>query len=251
MDLDPEARRLLSLVQAARTPSDEDKARVEKQLALALGTAALAAPTAAAAKAVTGTGALKASSGLLTLKWFVGGSALLAAAVGGYVALSEPAPVATSRGDRPHAAVPAQDLEVAASPAPAAPVVTPALEPPATVVPAAASDETDAAPAGSPARKKRKIAPQESDRLAAELTLLHRAQSAWRAGDARGALSLVREHDQRFPRSELALERDTLEVLALCELGQKQAATRLAKRLLARAPSSPLRASIEESCALR
>jgi hypothetical protein len=40
-------------------------------------------------------------------------------------------------------------------------------------------------------------------------------------------------------------------VFALCDLGRAEEAHKIAAQLLSKAPSSPLRASLEESCALR
>jgi hypothetical protein len=74
---------------------------------------------------------------------------------------------------------------------------------------------------------------------------------AWRAREAAGALALLNEHRARFPHSTLQLERDALQVLTLCELGKTADAARLARSVLAAAPHSPLRASLEESCALK
>jgi hypothetical protein len=239
-ELDPEARRVLGLAHEARTPSAEDKARVEQRLALALGAAALAAPGAAAAKSALG-GAAKAG-GFAALKWLGFGSAVLALAVGGYVAFAPRAPVPAPR---PQPAAPAQAAAPVQMPPP---VEAPQLE-------AAPSEPALPAPEAKPEpltrSKSRKAARGPEDPLAAEVTLLHRAQSAWRAGRAQEAESLLREHGQRFPRSALGLERDALQVLTLCELGQKAKAERLAQKLLERAPSSPLRTSIEQSCAMR
>ena len=239
-DLDPEARRVLSLAQEARTPSAEDKARVEKRLLLALGAAAVAAPTAVAAKSAVGAGALKGGSGLVALKWWLLGSAfMVVAAVGGYAALSpSEAPTKIVRSS------PSTRAQPVPSPA-LAPQPEPELEqaPAEATVPAGESEPR--------LPKPRKPARASGDPLATELALLHRAQSAWRTGQAQEADALLREHQRRFPRSALALERDALRVLTLCELGQKPRAERLARQLLARAPSSPVRASIEQSCALR
>ena len=163
MDLDPEARRVLSLAQEARTPSDDDKARVEKRLALALGAAAIAAPTAVAAKSVAGAGLAKGAGGLLTLKWWLGGVAVLAVAAGGYVAMSQ-------RPASPRPRAPAQ--VVAARPSAPAATPLPSAQPGAQAVqvdePAPARAE-QAAPRAPQAPRRAQAA---QDPLAAELTLL-------------------------------------------------------------------------------
>jgi hypothetical protein len=94
-------------------------------------------------------------------------------------------------------------------------------------------------------------APPEADPLLAELSLLQRAQRAMRAGQPRDALELAARHATLYPTSQMALERDALRVFALCALGRKGEARTLATGLLAEAPRSPLRTSLEESCAMR
>ena len=61
MDLDPEARRILDLARAARTPSEQDKARFERRLATGLGLSIAASASVAAAEATKGLGVSKAS----------------------------------------------------------------------------------------------------------------------------------------------------------------------------------------------
>jgi hypothetical protein len=89
------------------------------------------------------------------------------------------------------------------------------------------------------------------DPLLAELSLLRQAQQALRDGQARRALELAERHASLYPRSQLALERGALRVFAFCALGRKADARALANELLAAAPRSPLRTSLEESCAMR
>jgi hypothetical protein len=95
------------------------------------------------------------------------------------------------------------------------------------------------------------LAPPAADPLLAELTLLRQAQQALRDGSARRALELAERHAALYPRSQLALERGALRVFAYCTLGRKSDARALATELLAAAPRSPLRTSLEESCATR
>jgi hypothetical protein len=102
-------------------------------------------------------------------------------------------------------------------------------------------------PAETPARPR--MAPQ--DPLAAELTLLHAAKQAWQDGKPQTALDLAQRHAQLYPHSQLASERDALKVFALCGLGRTSDARDLASSLLTRAPGSPFRASLEQSCAMR
>ena len=238
MELDPQSHRILDLARTARTPSPEDKARVERRFALALGLTASAASAAASAQTASSLTAGKSVASAVVLKWWAGGGALLAAAFAGYTVLSGPT--------APSPAVPAE-LPVSAVTTPAAPNTSQV-----DLQPAAAADVTgdgQAEPASRRTEPRRRAAAGPS--LAAELELLHRAQSAWRAREAARALSIVDEHRARYPRSALRVEREALQVLALCELGRRSEAARVARALLAREPLSPLRAAIEQSCALK
>jgi hypothetical protein len=93
-------------------------------------------------------------------------------------------------------------------------------------------------------------APAAAIRPLAELTL-RQAQRALRDGDARRALDLAARHAALYPRSQMAVERGALRVFAFCTLGRKAEARALARELLAEAPNSPLRKSLEESCGVR
>jgi hypothetical protein len=114
-----------------------------------------------------------------------------------------------------------------------------------------------AAPVAVPAAPAAPVAPVVTpiaavpDPLLAELTLLRQAQQALRDGAARRALELAERHAALYPSSQLGLERGALRVFALCALGRKSDARALATELLAAAPRSPLRTSLEESCATR
>ena len=238
MELDSEARRILELAREARTPSAQDKARVERRFALALGLSSSAVASIAAAQPAA-TAAAKAAGSAVALKWTIGGCALVAAALAGYAAL----PAAPAQPVR-KAAVAAR-VPVGAPTTPAAVEVAPRE---------AAPPQPQTAPAARPLAGRsvhRRTPAAGADALAGELELLHAAQAAWRAGDPGRALSLLSEHRRRHPRSALALERDALRVLSLCELGEQAEARRLGRAWLAAAPRSPLRASIEQSCAMK
>lgn len=254
MDLDTDARHILALARSEYDPDAGDKARIEQRLGLTLG---LALGTAAGA-AVTGLGvgvarasehalASKSVATALALKYAVIGSALLAVGVATYGVLAVPA----TQVQRPALQAPA--TPTAATPAPAPATEAPALVAPQPSPPPAGTTPVERAGAGAELEHARaKARPQrgDADSLAREVELLHRAHAAWRARDAQGALALLREHRARHPRSSLRLERDALQALTLCELGRKDEGARIGRRLLVRAPSSPLRVSIEQSCAL-
>jgi len=227
MDLDPEARRILELTREARTPSARDKARVDRLLgaALALGSATSHAASGGAATKVVGTAA--------AIKW--AGIALLAIGGAGYV------------GWKASHRTPPPSPVVAVAPA----VVPPEAPAPigqgtAIAAPMEPGEEPSALRAGAAPRSSHGKAAEGT--LPEELDLLHDAQSKWRAGNAAAALSLLSEHRKRFPRSQLASERDALTVLSLCATNRTAEARRLARRFLQTAQRSPLRTSVEESC---
>ena len=255
MELDAEARDLLLLARDARTPSAEDKARIERRLALALGASAAAAVSASAAPAAASTSlAAKAGSAAL-LKWTLLSCAVITAGAAGYVLLSPaPVPQHAAAAGKARTAVPAAE-----------PIPAPVPDSDSDSVSVSGSDSDSVSGSGSvsgsapkasaePTRAAHRAAHPRTNSEAAlrdELELLHAAQAAWRAGDAPRALTLTAEHERRHPHSALGLERDALRVLALCDAGKPQEAKRLARSWLARAPSSPLRASIEASCAAK
>jgi hypothetical protein len=121
---------------------------------------------------------------------------------------------------------------------PRPPVLAPAAAPP--VAPPVVEPVPSAAPPAA-----------EGDPLLVELTLLRQAQRALRDGDARRALELAARHAAQYPSSQMAMERGALRVFALCSLGRKAEARSLARELIAEAPTSPLRKSLEESCGMR
>ena len=203
-EMSPNARRVVDLARAARTPDDADKRRVRQALALGLGAAVAGASSGTAVAGAVKAGALvgvragvKTILAALVVATAGAGSYLYVARAHERAAVVAPAPVA----------------------APVAPVVTP-------------------------------IAPTP-DPLLAELGLLRQAQQALRDGSARRALELAERHAALYPSSQLGLERGALRVFALCALGRKSDARSLATELLKAAPRSPLRTSLEESCATR
>lgn len=241
-DLNPDARRLVDLARQARTPGESDKLRIADRLAIplaagaALGGATAAAKTAAAANAPLAGAAAGAKASLL------GGLGVKVAALVAVGATATALLVHQLGASSPSAG---QAAPAEVTPAPR--VVAP---PPAPEAPPVA-DTPESLPL-EPAPQK--VAPPAShapkaDELMAEAALLHQAQAAWRAGQSAEALELASEHAQRFPRSQLANERDVLRVLSLCKLGQKSAAKRVGARLLKSAKGSPWYQSVADSCA--
>jgi hypothetical protein len=228
---------MLELTRQAHSPRPRDKARMDQLLGptLALGTSsAHAVPRAASSKLIGTTSVYKWS-----------GIALLAMAGG-----------AAYFGWRaPHAApapLPAPPLMAAE----AKPNVEPArADTPAIAAAIAEPSELAAeepAPSATRSRNAARVvahAKSVEATLPAELDLLHDAQSQWRVGNAAGALALLETHRKRFPHSQLAAERDALTVLSLCRTNRTSEARAVAKRFLQTTPRSPLRTTVEESCA--
>lgn len=85
-------------------------------------------------------------------------------------------------------------------------------------------------------------------RLEAELKLLRAAQVALQKGDSNGALSVLEKHRRQFPTGSLRQEREAARAVALCELGRYEQGRKVAQRLLAKSPRSPLTQRIARSC---
>lgn len=260
-ELDPQARRILLAARAARSPEATDKARVRRRLAATLGGAAVAAQaTQAAATASSQTvasasstvastalptatgGATKGALGALgnlakpvLAKWIVGSTLAVGVGVGTHQLVLEQQP----------STPPPSSVQPPVAPAPTeAPQALPPTPDPDPSTPEP-SPSTTARPRRPPAAQ-----PRPPASLATELALLQRAQQAWRAKNPTQALRVLKSHRQRFPASQLQVERDALRVLCLCEVGRVQPARRLARRLLQTAPDSPLRRTVEASCAM-
>lgn len=227
--MNPEARRILQLARQARTPSADDKRRVRAAIALGVAATAVTVPTAAAA----GASKLAGAAGVFTgLRGIVSVAVIASTSVGAGAYL----------WTHESAARRSADVSIVSS--------TPPVEVAPPPIPFSESTNTPPAPerpAEAPARPR--TAPQ--DPLAAELTLLHAAKQAWQDGKPQTALDLAQKHAQLYPHSQLASERDALKVFALCGLGRTSDARDLASSLLSRAPGSPFRASLEQSCAMR
>ncbi|HXI59425.1 MAG TPA: hypothetical protein VNO55_25335, partial [Polyangia bacterium] len=230
---------MIDQIRSARTPSAGDKERIRKALAVGVAVTAASVPgvAAGASAAKAAASVAKASTTLGLASGFkVAVSVVVLASVGAsaYIWTRPPSPPAAR-----HAPVAVVPVAVPTPPSPPEVVEDSPPAAPAVV----------AAPALSPSPSPSPVhAGAARDPLMTELALLHRAQQAWRQGNAARALDLAQQHARRYPHSALALERDALRVFALCSLGQRAQARPLAADLLRRAPGSPLRTSVEESC---
>ncbi|MBX3263370.1 MAG: hypothetical protein KF782_27100 [Labilithrix sp.] len=81
--------------------------------------------------------------------------------------------------------------------------------------------------------------------LREEASLLHEARAALSRGAHDVARAKLDEARARFPTSQLAPERDALEVRLASESGDRPRAARLAKAFVERYPDSPLRPGVE------
>jgi len=230
-ELRPAARNLLDVARTARTPSDQRRERAYQALVAGLGgTAAVGT-----AKVAVAAGKVAAQGTFAWFKWALPAALAVSGGIGAYVwsmpepaAPSSPAPVRAPAEVEAPTAAPAQPLE--------APVAADSrsAQPEAEIKLAAPSPKPSAKPAG--------------DALVQELSLLHEALAASRSGNAARALELAREHAQRYPASRLGIERSAIEVRSLCSLGRPAEARKVADRLRARAPSSPVSAALKDTC---
>lgn len=118
-----------------------------------------------------------------------------------------------------------------------APLVTSApVEPNAeTAVNAVPSIFVDSLPTANPERVRLTATPTCTN----EIELVDRADATLRAGDAKGALELTREHGARCPNGSFVQERERVAIEALALLGESEKMRARAKAFELRFPSSP------------
>lgn len=229
-ELRPAARDLLDVARTARTPSDRHRERAYQALVAGLGgTAAVGT-----AKVASAAAKVAAKSSFAWLKWALPAALVMSAGAGSYVWSSrQPAPPAPA----PNVAPKALPIAPVAEPAPVA-------EEPAAALPSVLPDAEIKPTPGLP----KAPAKPSGDALVQELSLLHEALAASRSGNAARALTLAREHARQYPASRLGIERSAIEVRSLCSLGRPAEARKVADRLRARAPSSPVSAALKDTC---
>ena len=252
-ELSQEARALIDCVSSLDDPSDDDRTRIRKRLAMQLGASAFAAT---AITNVTGvTEKTVAATGKVGLFGMAGKAALCAGVLcatgsvwlldwrGNQTTSSQPPAHVNSQQQAPAVLAPS----VAESPTELA-LPQPALEPAADQAP----NESARRVRTKPAREPRAVAPSSTPgSLAAELSLLRRAQAALRADQAGQALSLALEHASTFPNGVMREERLGVAALAECALSSSGAAAssrRHVQAFLHVAPSSPLAARVRRAC---
>lgn len=220
-ELSSQARALVSDGRGLLRPTPQDRARVASRLATQLGAAALLAvqPAYAAPRlsAISKLYSVVAAIGL------VGAGATYSLTHSPEVPVVDPAPVR-----------PAQ-----------APLAAPALEAELDVPAPVALDSVRAKTEPAPALGRRSTV---ADGLAEEVTLLSRATSQLRGGDAAGALAILEQHQRQFPSGRLLEERLSARIQALCALGRHGEAQAELARLARSAPRSPHVARARRAC---
>jgi TolA-binding protein len=173
---------------------------------------------------VTALAALPATPLLKGLPWLIAGGAVVVAGAFGLVAERAPAP-----GPAPNSAATASSPP-AVTVDPVTPAAsTPELQAPAEKPRAPATSAGHAAPA--------EAASSSEDALAGEAQLLNQAHAAM-AGDPRKAHAFASTHAKRYPRGQLAAERELILVQALVKLGRVSEAEARGRALRKSAPSS-------------
>jgi RNA polymerase sigma-70 factor (ECF subfamily) len=255
-ELSSEARDLIATVRTERTLTKAARERSYARIGVGIG---VAASGVFAARSASGAGSsVGAATGVQTLvgaaKWWVIGGLIVtagAAGVGAYAGSRSGAPerVAPARVETVELPLTPREeasADVAQPVASSAPPIPSELErrtarvkgPNASVPPFS----TSIGPSPSATSAKLSTATTADDVL-----LLHRARAALRSNPA-NALSLAKNHERRFPRSQLGAEREVVTILALCSLGRANEAQRRAAALASR---SPALTGLEGSCAER
>jgi hypothetical protein len=119
--------------------------------------------------------------------------------------------------------------------------VAPIAQPPAAAVTAAAPDQEPTPPTLVPRRGP------ASSNLDAESALLRRARERLDNGDPKGSLDDIALMASRFPRGELAQEREVVAIQALLAQGQRAAAGARTTAFLRAHPSSPYADSLRQA----
>ncbi len=160
------------------------------------------------------------------------------------------------RGSAP-SAPPAVKAPVTVPVAPPSAVVTPAVTATVTPAVAATSEPTSAsdtasgtaASAGTAAPNPRATSSSPKDGGLEEIQLLSRARKADAQGDYAEVLSILSEHERRFPGGRLSEEREVLRVKALVGLGRSEQAKRAGARFRRGFPHSVLLHKVDEMLA--
>jgi len=228
-ELSEPAKRMLEALKAEETPS---KTSADRMWAAVAATGATATAAAALSKG--------------KLLWL--GALGIASGVALWIIVMPPAPERTPVASDPDS----RTAEVSREPVPAsAPLPTsPAASRAPTMAEPVTVPESVPVPRAAPKKSevKAKAIVSEAEDLERELALLSEAKAALGRDDPDGALTRLARHRNDFPRSSFAPERDFLRMTALCRLGRREQARRMAAEFLERHPGSALRPRVEQVC---
>ncbi|HWZ91206.1 MAG TPA: hypothetical protein VNW92_20235 [Polyangiaceae bacterium] len=210
------------------------------------GIALQAFPAATASAAASGSlapGAATAKAGLALGPWLKGllvicGLAGISAGIYGW---------RHAAASRAQAAQVASAHAVVVASAPSAQVAPASDAPPATDVPSSAAVEapSSASPATAASANQNASPAESKSALREESLAVLEIRHTLRAGDASGALGLLEQARQRFPRGALSQEREALGIEALAKSGARAAAARQADAFLRAHPKSPYAADVQ------
>jgi hypothetical protein len=226
-----EAEKLVRAGRAALKPSDADRERVFEALLPHLGGSGGGEGVGGegvGGEGIEGSSTVPAAAASATLAKVT--AALVAVCVAGagiFVALRTEAPPAS----------PAAIASVTLDEMPRRPVDQVPESAPLAAPPAQPSDE-----------KRVPAAPRPADSLAQEVAMLSQASAELHAGRPAAALNALDEHRRKFPRGELAQERTSARIQALCALGRMSDAQAELARLARMSPSSPHLARARKAC---
>ncbi len=171
---------------------------------------------------VTALGALPAAPLVKAMPWLLAGGAVVLAGTLALVAQREPAPAIAANPPAANAA--------------AAPVAPERAAPALPELPAS-PEAKRAAPPSAPRVAPAEVPSGSEDALAGEAKLLNQAHAVM-ASDPQKALAIAGEHAKRYPRGQLAAERELILVQALVKLGRTREAEARGRALRKSAPSS-------------
>ena len=234
-DMSPELRALTDSARRGDDPTDDDRARVRRALALKLGAAALGTGAAASAGA---TASVVASKGVFAAWWVKAGvAALLVASVATAVVVTRPkragAPVRVS--------APSAVARVREAPA--------STETPVVVTPAVRVETPDAAVVSAPSAvvvRQTPRAREEASDLTEELAALREARRAMAAAEPERALEILDVYARAHRGGVMAVEREGARLIASCAAGRDVRAE--AEAFVARHGDAPLASRVRAEC---
>ncbi|HEY8090081.1 MAG TPA: hypothetical protein VIF09_19605 [Polyangiaceae bacterium] len=237
-DLTPDDDALLEQARAGLTPTADDHDRVRRKVlarvALGVGAAGTTLTASGTAGGMTMATVLKIV-GVVIVASGVVGATVMGRERGNETAVEHASVVVAAASSR-------APIETPGATAVVAPAV---LASPASVAPS--TPPTHVAPAAIPSH--RPVDPPGPATVADEARLLREADAARSSGDAARALTLLEEHDRRYPGGVLVEERSAERVVVLCALGRASEARAAGEAFLREHPSSPLAARVRASCA--